>query len=117
VSATERSRFSEAFWRKQKGKGRARCVDKNVNKSGNTWSGPEIKLEQDIADECRSIFGEGRKMNKCVKTKTKEAKIGLPKPANKDGTSYWPCLRYGIPKSQCKFVERSSADLSDVKKK
>lgn len=105
VSDFDRSEWAEAFWRKQKSKGRAQCLGPNTKGAfgPNYNGGPRESTLRDIRERCIKKFERGRKVESCVKSELKALSKTLPKPRkDADGKQYWPCRRYGIKKSLCK---------------
>jgi GNAT superfamily N-acetyltransferase len=93
-SDAQRSEFSEAFWRKQVAKGRAKCIPGE----GEYWSGPREDLE-DALDTGRITAAEYRR-----------AVDGAPEPGrDADGRKVWPCTRYELAVDPC--ATRSLAGL------
>jgi GNAT superfamily N-acetyltransferase len=84
-SDIQRSEFSEAFWRKQVAKGRARCVPGE----GDYWEIPRLDLEEAL-DEGRITASEYRR-----------AVDNAPEPERKNGYKVWPCLRYELTTNPC----------------
>ncbi|MGL4257997.1 MAG: GNAT family N-acetyltransferase [Microbacterium sp.] len=99
-SDTQRSEFSEAFWRKQVAKGRARCVPGE----GEYWSGPRVELEEAL-DAGRISASEYRRMIDSAPEPGRDA----------DGAPVWPCQRYEITKDPC--VPQSLAGVRKRKRK
>jgi len=106
VSDGERSEFEEAFWRKQRTKGRASCIRPNPKGAvgKNYYRYPAVELEESIRERCTQKFHNGRKVEACVKRELREIQKGLPKPVRtgEPGERYWPCYRFGLKRSQCK---------------
>jgi len=85
-SDTQRSEFSEAFWRKQERKGRARCI----GEGGAYWAKPRYDLE-DMLDNDEITASDYERM-------TRE----LPEPeTTEEGNRYWPCLRHEMTQNPC----------------
>lgn len=109
VSSIERSPFSEAFWRKQKRKGRARCLAPNKT-SRNVWRGPVLDLEYHLAQKYRDpVYGEPDYERAAKEMK----KLKLPKSRwNQEIGGHWRCLRWGFKRKMCK--EPQPFDLSGL---
>jgi hypothetical protein len=88
VSSSMRSEFSEAFWRKQVRKGRARCL-RSTGKNklvGSYYRIPKMELLEHGLTEAE------------VRAAIKK----LPKPKRDlDGEGFWGCPRYAIKSSTC----------------
>lgn len=85
-SDTTRSEFSEAFWRKQNEKGRARCVAGE----GEYWNVPRRALDKSLQEGKISV-SEYRRMT-----------ANLPDPEeNEQGEKVWSCLRYELEGDPC----------------
>jgi hypothetical protein len=95
VSDANRSAFAEAFWRKQKRKGNARCLERNVNRQDNVWYGPLNDFEEYLAQKYRDpLYGDpdyDRAAREMKKLKLPRARRG-----------YWPCFRWGFKKKMCR---------------
>ena len=111
LSDFERSRFEEAFWSKQKKKGRAVC--KKPNPDGrlgtNYFHGPIRDEEAFVEEECYEKFSDGLKQRNCVDSHMKALLKSLPKPRLSKGNkaNYWPCGRYVFKKGLCAKVDLS----------
>lgn len=85
-SDTVRSEFSEAFWRKQSEKGRARCVPGE----GEYWSEPREGIEN-AREDGKISPAEYRRMTE-----------NAPDPEeNENGEKVWSCLRYELVGDPC----------------
>lgn len=104
VSDAHRSEWAEAFWREQRAKGRAVCLNGNgKGKYGpNYYAGPRASTLRDIEERCTKKFSNTRKVKTCIRKETRAVLKSLPKPRTADGKQYWPCQRYGIKRSLCK---------------
>lgn len=99
VSDTERSAFAEAFWRKQKRKGRARCLVSNRNDSPNAWDGPVLNLEEHLAQKYRDRRYGTPNYDRAAR---EMKKLNLPKPRRGANGKKWSCLRWGFKRKMCK---------------
>ena len=88
ASDTTRSEFSEAFWRKQERKGRARCIK---GKGAKYWSTPRAELEDMLDSDAITASEYWQIISK------------LPeRPAlNVAGERMWPCERYEMTQEPC----------------
>lgn len=89
-SSSMRSEFSEAFWRKQVRKGRARCEGGKGVGPGSYYRIPRAELlELGLQD-----------------SEVREATRKLPKPKrDAQGEGFWRCPRYVIKKETCRKPE------------
>lgn len=102
VSDDSRSEWAEAFWRKQRAKGRASCVSGKGN-SGEFFADPRAMLLDDVSERCKTQFKSGKRVETCIRRELRKAMKGLPKPKkDKDGVETWPCRRFGIKKAVCR---------------
>lgn len=110
VSDYTRSAYAESFWRKQKARGRAKCIRPNPGGSynANYYEGP-LLLHRDMAkEECFEKHSDGHAQQKCVDAKMKSVSQGLPKPRrvkvppSSGENRYWPCGVYAVKKTHCK---------------
>jgi hypothetical protein len=111
VSDVNRSVFSEAFWRKQKRKGRARCVQPNRNQTENVWNGPLLDYEEYLAQKYRDKLYGDPDYDRAAR-EMKKLKMPKPRRGSDEGNfyTYWPCFRWGFKKKMCK--EPQPFDLS-----
>jgi len=111
VSDFTRSEYAEAFWRKQRRKGRAVCIQPNPKGSFsiNYFGGTLARQESLIEEECHEAHMDARMAQKCTRARVKELLRGLPRPRYKPVSPvsgyaglYWPCGAYGVKVSHCK---------------
>lgn len=95
-----RSRFAEAFWRKQEQKGRATCF--KTGSKGDVYREPEAVLENEIRLKCASQFSDSARARECTEKKLSTVYKDLPQPAIQEGWgSYWPCSYYELKPDAC----------------
>lgn len=81
-----RSEFSEAFWRKQQRKGRAKCLPGRAD----YWSTPRVELEEKL-DRGEITASEYRRLTD-----------NLPEPErDQNNNRVWPCGRFEISEDPC----------------
>jgi GNAT superfamily N-acetyltransferase len=100
MSADTRSHFSEAFWRKQRRKGRAVCFRWNSDRQDNFSNHQLLDLEEALAQKYRDRRGEPDYNRAQLKLRSIRKK--LPKPRRARGAAYWPCWRWALKKRLCK---------------
>lgn len=113
LSSAHRSVFSEAFWRKQVKKGRARCRRPNPRAKwgANYYGSPLLERFDKISADCDELHPHfPARAHKCAEAGARALKRQLPKPRNapKPGYSdmvsseYWPCFIYAAKPTHCK---------------
>jgi hypothetical protein len=110
VSDIIRSPFAEAFWRKQRRKGRASCLRRNSDGLYNNYlNNPFHDLEEHIAQEHHNAYGEPDYTYAAAAIEAIKHK--LPKPRK---GRYWSCQRWGLKQRLCKHLPISLEGLSRV---
>lgn len=104
ISDFARSPYAEAFWRKQKKKQRAVCIQPNPKGSfsKNYFGGNIEKRAAEFEHECYELHRDFARADACIRSRLRGLLKGLPRPSRSDGGFYWPCGSYGIRKEICK---------------
>jgi GNAT superfamily N-acetyltransferase len=101
VSDTMRSRFAEAFWRKQARKGRAACLERG---RGFVLKTPMLEMQARLERQCLRKRRDPVWAARCAEAQLKAMTALLPKPKparDVDDRETWPCWRWGVPKEKC----------------
>lgn len=113
VSDFQRSRFAEAFWRKQVKKGRATCAKKNTDQQENVWDGPLLDARHHAEEACQRVYRNVGTIRdsieaaeRCAAARMKKLEEKLPEPRG----NAWPCMRYKLkPRKTCQNPDLSAA--------
>jgi hypothetical protein len=105
MSSTERSVFSEAFWRKQRRKGRAVCLKRNVDRQDNYNRYSLLDLTEALAQKYRDpLYGTPDYDRAEREMKLIRKRLPAPHKTHDDVAhwSYWPCWRWALKKKLCR---------------
>jgi hypothetical protein len=96
-----RSRFAEAFWRKQHRKGRAVCTKREDG--ADVYGAPVTEILHELRRGCLRQRYDAVWAERCAQAKLKAMTATLPEPSWRPGTGkpYWPCACWTIPLSKC----------------
>lgn len=109
ISDSHRSPYSEAFWRKQTKKKRARCKTKGAAPA---LMSPITDLRKELSRDCRKQNRDEQWIERCTNARLKAMTSHLPVPKEGD---VWPCLRWEIPVAACTSGSLESAPSRKIK--
>jgi hypothetical protein len=102
VSDSMRSRYAEAFWRKQVRKGRAYCLRAG---RGVVYNAPLNAMKKQLLETCRKTLTE-EQAQLCARGRMQTFLESLPQPlvdpqSHPDIAEYWPCFQWALDPQKC----------------